>query len=183
MPEPPSGLLKTTRVIDSFSEYSGKAVAMLIFPLVFGLTWEAISRYLLNAPTFWAYDLSYMLYSALFMLGAHFALLRGAHIRTDMLWEKFSDRTKGLIDASAYVFFVFPGMILLFYASVDEAWASFIMWERSEQTAWRPIIWPFKGLVPLTAVLILIQAVSELLKSLYAARTGVMLSKRESIEI
>ncbi len=100
-----------------------------------------------------------------------------------MLWEKFSDRTKGLIDAIAYVFFVFPGLILLFYASVDEVWASFVMWERSEQTAWRPIIWPFKGVVPLTAVLILIQAVSELLKSLYAARTGTMLSKREGVEI
>jgi TRAP-type mannitol/chloroaromatic compound transport system permease small subunit len=175
MPQPPPGLLKTIRAIDSFSEFSGKAVALLIFPLFLGLTWEAISRYLLNSPTVWAYDLSYMLYSAFFMLGAH--------IRTDMLWEKFSDRTKGLIDAGAYVFFVFPGMILLFYASVDEAWASFVMWERSEQTAWRPIIWPFKGLVPLTAALILIQGVSELLKSLYAARTGVTLSKRESVEI
>lgn len=183
MPQPPPGLLKIIRAIDSFSEYSGKAVALLIFPLVFGLTWEAISRYLLNSPTVWAFDLSYMLYASFFMLGAHWALLRGAHIRTDMLWEKFSDRTKGLIDASAYVLFVFPGMILLFYASADEAWASFMMWERSEQTAWRPIIWPFKSVVPLTAVLILVQAVSELLKSLYAARTGIMLSKREGVEI
>lgn len=183
MPQPPPGLLKIIRAIDSFTEYSGKAVAFLIFPLVFGLTWEAISRYLLNSPTIWAFDLSYMLYASLVMLGAHFALLRGAHVRTDMFYEKFSDRTKGLIDASAYVFFVFPGMILLFYASVDEAWHAFMIWERSEQTAWRPIIWPFKGVVPLTAVLILIQAVSELLKSLYAARTGTMLSKREGVEI
>ena len=183
MAPPPPALLKTIRVIDRFSDYSGKAVAFLIFPLVFGLTWEAISRYLLNAPTIWAFDLSYMLYASLFMLGAHYALLRGAHIRTDMLWEKFSDRTKGFVDACAYVFFVFPGMILLFYASVDEAWAAFMMWERSEQTAWRPIIWPFKAVVPLTALLILIQGVSELLKSLYAARTGTMLSKREGVEI
>ena len=85
MPQPPPGLLRTIRAIDGFTEYSGKAVALLIFPLVFGLTWEAISRYLLNSPTIWAFDLSYMLYSAFFMLGAHFALLRGAHIRTDML--------------------------------------------------------------------------------------------------
>ena len=63
-------------------------------------------------------------------------------------------------------------MILLFYASVDEAWHSLRMGERSEQTAWRPILWPFKAVVPLTALLLLIQGVSELLKSLYAARTG-----------
>jgi TRAP-type mannitol/chloroaromatic compound transport system permease small subunit len=176
-------LLKTIRAINRFSEFSGKAVALLIFPLVFGLTYEAISRYVFAAPTIWAFDLSYMLYASLFMLGAHYALLRGAHIRTDMLWEKFSDRTKGLIDAIAYLVFVFPGLILLFYASVDEAWHAFQIWERSEQTAWRPIIWPFKGVVPLTAVLIMVQGVSELLKSLYAARTGTMLSKREGIEI
>jgi TRAP-type mannitol/chloroaromatic compound transport system permease small subunit len=183
MAQPSPGLLKTIRIIDRFSEYSGKAIAWLILPLVFGLTYEAVSRYLFNRPTIWAFDLSYMLYGSLFMLGAHYALLRGAHIRTDMLWEKFSDRTKGLIDAIAYILFVFPGLILLFYASVDEAWHSLLIWERSEQTAWRPLLWPFKWVVPVTAVLILIQGVSELLKSLYAARTGTMLSKREGVEI
>ena len=119
-----------------------------------------------------------MLYGALFMLGAHYTLLKGAHIRTDMLWEKFSPRTKGRIDAVAYIFFFFPAMILLFYASVDEAWHSWRMGELSEQTAWRPILWPFKAVVPITALLLLIQGVSELLKSLYAARTGRFLTTR-----
>ena len=109
-----SPLLKATRVIDAFSEWSGKAVSWLILPLVFSLTYEGIARYLFNAPTLWAYDLSYMLYGAIFMLGAHYTLQRGAHIRTDMLWEKFSPRVKGRIDAIAYIFFFFPDMILLF---------------------------------------------------------------------
>jgi TRAP-type mannitol/chloroaromatic compound transport system permease small subunit len=183
MAEPSPALLKTTRAIDAFSEWSGKSIAWLILPLVFGLTYEGISRYAFNAPTTWAYDLSYMLYGALFMLGAHYTLLKGAHIRTDMLWEKFSPRKKGLIDAIAYVFFFFPAMILLFYASVDEAWHSFRMGELSEQTAWRPILWPFKAVVPLTSLLLLIQGVSELLKSLYAARTGQFLTHAETIQI
>jgi TRAP-type mannitol/chloroaromatic compound transport system permease small subunit len=180
---PPPALLRTVRIIDTFSEWSGKAVAWLILPLVFALTYEGFARYLFDAPTLWAYDLSYMLYAALFMLGAHYTLLKGAHIRTDMLWEKFSPRVKGRIDAVAYIFFFFPAMILLFYASVDEAWASWRMGELSEQTAWRPILWPFKGLVPLTALLLLIQGVSELLKSLYAARTGRFLTTAETIQI
>jgi TRAP-type mannitol/chloroaromatic compound transport system permease small subunit len=124
-----------------------------------------------------------MLYGALFMLGAHYTLLKGAHIRTDMLWEKFSPRKKGLIDAIAYIFFFFPAMALLFYASVDEAWHSFKMWELSEQTAWRPVLWPFKTVVPLTALLLMIQGISELLKSLYAARTGEFLTKAETIQV
>jgi TRAP-type mannitol/chloroaromatic compound transport system permease small subunit len=183
MAQPSPALLKIIRVIDTFSEWTGKTVAWLIFPLVFGLTYEGIARYAFNAPTLWAFDLSYMLYAALFMLGAHYALLKGSHIRTDILWEKFSVRTKGRIDAVAYLFFFFPAMILLFYASVDEAWRSFQMGELSEQTAWRPILWPFKGIVPLTALLLLIQGVSEFLKSLYAARTGTFLTTTETIQI
>jgi TRAP-type mannitol/chloroaromatic compound transport system permease small subunit len=176
-------LRKTIAVIDRFSEWSGTLVAWLILPLVFDLTYEGIARYLFNAPTLWAFDLSYMLYGAFFMLGAHYALLKGAHIRTDMLWDRFSPRVKGWIDAVAYLFFFFPAMILLFYASVDEAWRSWQIWELSEQTAWRPILWPFKAVVPLTALLLLVQGVSELLKSLYAARTGRFPTTTETIQV
>jgi TRAP-type mannitol/chloroaromatic compound transport system permease small subunit len=183
MAEPSPTLLRTIKVVDTFSEWSGKAVAWLILPLVGSLTYEAFARYLFNAPTLWAFDVSYMLYAALFMLGAHYTLLKGAHIRTDMLWEKFSPRTKGRIDAIAYIFFFFPAMILLLYASVDEAWHAFQMGELSEQTAWRPILWPFKAIVPVTSLLLLVQGVSELLKSLYAARTGQFLTQAETIQI
>jgi TRAP-type mannitol/chloroaromatic compound transport system permease small subunit len=183
MAGPAPALLKPIRVIDTFSTWSGKAVAWLIVPLFLSLTYEGLARYLFNAPTIWAYDLSYMLYGAIFMLGAHYTLLKGAHIRTDMLWEKFSPRTKGRIDAVAYLFFFFPAMILLFYASVDEAWASWRMGELSEQTAWRPILWPFKAIVPVTALLLMVQGVSELLKSLYAARTGRLLTPGDSIQV
>jgi TRAP-type mannitol/chloroaromatic compound transport system permease small subunit len=183
MAPPSRGLLKTIRVIDTFSEWSGKAVAWLIVPLFLSLTYEGLARYIFNAPTLWAYDLSYMMYGAIFMLGAHYTLLKGAHIRTDMLWEKFSARTKGRIDAVAYLFFFFPAMILLFYASVDEAWHSWRMGELSEQTAWRPVLWPFKAVVPLTALLLMVQGVSELLKSLYAARTGRLLAPGKTIQV
>ncbi len=183
MSQPSPNMVRTIHVIDTFSNWSGKAIAWLILPLVFGLTYEGFARYLFNAPTEWAFDLSYMLYGTLFMLGAHYALLRGAHIRTDMLWEKFSDRKKGIIDSIAYIAFFFPAMAMFFFASVDEAWHAFKINELSEQTAWRPILWPFKAVVPLTAVLLLIQGISEFLKSLYAWRSGRLYEKREAIEI
>ena len=183
MAEPSPALRQTVRIVDGFSDWSGKLGAWLILPLTLGLTYESVARYLFDAPTLWAFDLSYMMYAAIFMLGAHYTLMKGAHIRTDMLWEKFTPRTKGAIDAVAYVFFFFPAMILFFYASVDEAWASWKMGELSEQTAWRPILWPFKAIVPLTALLLMVQGVSELLKSLYAARTGRFLTTAETIQI
>jgi TRAP-type mannitol/chloroaromatic compound transport system permease small subunit len=183
MAAPSPTLIKVTRVVDAFSDWSGKAVAWLIVPLFLSLTYEGVARYAFDAPTLWAYDLSYMLYGAIFMLGAHYTLMKGAHIRTDILWEKFSVRTKGRIDTAAYIFFFFPAMILLFYASVDEAWHSFKMNELSEQTAWRPVLWPFKAVVPVTALLLLIQGLSELLKSLYAARTGRFVAEAETIQV
>jgi TRAP-type mannitol/chloroaromatic compound transport system permease small subunit len=183
MDQPSPRLLKTIRVIDRFTEQTGSVVAWLILPMVLGLAYEVIARYVFSAPTIWAFDMTYMLYGTMFMLGAHYALLKGAHIRTDMLYEKYSDRKKGLVDSIAYLLFFFPGMALFFFASVDEAYHAWSIMERSEQTAWRPLLAPFKTVVPLTALLLIIQGVSELLKSLYAARTGVALSKREGIQI
>ena len=89
-------------------------------------------------------------------------------------------RTKGLVDAIAYLLFFFPGILLLLFASLDEAYYSWQIGERSEQTAWQPILYPFKAVVPLAAMLLLIQGVSELLKSLYAARTGAPVERPEA---
>ena len=174
---------RVIKVIDTFTEWTGNAVAWISVPLMLVVFWEVFSRYVLNTPTEWAYDMSYMLYAALFMLGAHFALRRGAHIRTDMLWEKFSQTTKGKIDFYAYILMFFPGMILLFGASVDDAWHAFVMGERSEQTVWRPLLWPLKSVVPLTALLLLVQGVSEIMKSWYAMRTGEEFEHKEGGEV
>jgi TRAP-type mannitol/chloroaromatic compound transport system permease small subunit len=173
----------TIRVIDAFTRVMGMGVAALMIPLVIGVSYEVFSRYVLNDPTIWAFDLTYMIYGTVFMLGASFALMKGAHIRTDMLWQSFSDRTKGLIDCIAYVAFFFPAMTFLFYASFDNFWDSFLINERSEQTAWRPLIWPFKGVIPLTCVLLAIQGVSEFLKSLYAVRAGREYEHHEHIQV
>ena len=75
-----------------------------------------------------------MLYGALFMLGAAYALHKGAHIRTDFFFEKWSIRTKGMIDAIAYVVFFFPSLIVFFFVSCHEAWYALQIGETSEQT-------------------------------------------------
>ena len=83
MPAAPSpGLIKAVNLIDRFTDLTGTWVAWLNLPLVFIVAWEVISRYALNAPTIWSFDLTYMLYGTIFMLGAAYALHKGAHIRT-----------------------------------------------------------------------------------------------------
>ena len=169
---PPKALLKTVRCIDAFGEWWGRAVAWVVIALVLGATYEVIVRYVFNAPTIWSYDLSYMLYGGHFMLGAGYALLKKAHIRTDVFYAKWSPRRQGWVDAMLYLFFFFPGMIFFFLASWDSALDSLRMWEVSDATPWRPIVWPLKMAVPVTALLVMIQGVSEFLKSLRAASRG-----------
>ena len=160
------------RAIDRFSEWTGVAVAWLTVPLVIAVAWEIIARYLFAAPTIWAFDLTYMLYGAMFMLGAAYALRVGAHIRTDFFWERWSWRTRGIIDSVAYLVFFFPGIALFLWVGWNEAWYAYDIGETSEQTPWRPLLWPLKATIPLAAALLLVQGVSELTKSLYAAFTG-----------
>jgi TRAP-type mannitol/chloroaromatic compound transport system permease small subunit len=183
MQEPSAGLIKTVRMIDKFTDTTGTWIAWLNVPLVLAVAYEVIARYLFNAPTIWSFDVTYMLYGTIFMLGCAYALHKGAHIRTDFYYEKWSDRTRGMVDSISYIVFFFPSIVMLLAASGSEAWYSYTIGEMSEQTPWRPILWPFKAVVPLTCVLLLLQGVSELIKSFYAARTGIVLEHKEKIEI
>jgi TRAP-type mannitol/chloroaromatic compound transport system permease small subunit len=179
----PPALMALIRAIDAVSDWSGRIVCWLIIPLVGSLAWEVVARYLFAAPTVWAYDVSYMLYGAFFMLGAAYALYRGGHIRTDMLYHKWSPRTQGAIDAVCYLFLFFPAMLFLLWMGGHEAWHAWQIGERSDASPWRPILYPLKAVIPVTAVMLLMQGVSEFLKSVYAVRTGRLYSKREVIEI
>jgi TRAP-type mannitol/chloroaromatic compound transport system permease small subunit len=180
---PSPALLATIRLIDGFTDRTGTIISWLSLPLVLGVAYEVGSRYLFNAPTVWAYDMTYMLYGSLFMLGAAYALHKGAHIRTDFFWEKFSTRKKGWIDTISYVVFFFPSLIMLFLISWNEFHYAFQINETSDQTPWRPVLWPFKFVVPLACLLLLIQGVSELIKSIYMVRMGVELEHKEKVEV
>jgi TRAP-type mannitol/chloroaromatic compound transport system permease small subunit len=168
----PSKLARTVRAIDRFSERSGILFAWLLVPLVLAVAWEVVARYAFDAPTVWAYETIYMLYAALFMLGAAYALRAGAHIRTDFFWEKWPLRTRGAIETVAYVVFFFPGMLLFLVAGAEAAWSSFLLDERSAETSWFPPLWPLKALVPASALLLLVQGVAELARAIHAFRTG-----------
>ena len=183
MAQQSAGLIATVRVIDRFTDVTGTWVAWLNLPLVVVVAWEVIARYAFNAPTIWSFDLTYMFYGTVFMLGAAYALHKGAHIRTDFFYENWSDRTRGMVDSISYLVFFFPSIIMLLGVSASEAWYAFGIGETSEQTPWRPILWPYKSVVPLTCVLLLIQGVSETIKSVYAWRTGIVLEHKEKIEI
>ena len=160
------------RTLDRISIWSGKLFAWLIVPMVLCLVYEVFARYFFNAPTLWAYDMTYMLYGTHFMMGAAYTLAVQGHIRTDFFYRLWPVRWQGTVDSLLYILFFFPALALWFWAGYDYA---AISWERLEvaiSSPWKPALYPFKTVMPVTTVLLMLQGVAELTKSLYAARYG-----------
>jgi TRAP-type mannitol/chloroaromatic compound transport system permease small subunit len=163
---------RTVTVIDGFSLWTGRLVCWLILPLMFAMVYEIIARYYFIAPTIWAFDVSRMVYGAHFMLGAAYALSKGVHIRSDFLYRDWSVKAQARTDAFLYLVFYFPSLLLFLWISSDYAWTALQRGERGMDTAWMPYLGPVRSCIPIGVLFLLIQGVSELLKCLYAARTG-----------
>jgi TRAP-type mannitol/chloroaromatic compound transport system permease small subunit len=176
----PAGLAGFIRIIDRISIVSGKIVAWMILPMSLSLVYEVVARYLFNAPTIWASDISQILYGMFFMLGSAYALQRQQHIRTDFLYGKWTVRTRGLVDAACYIGLYFPALIFFLWVGAEFAYRSVLFNEKIVTSPWMPIIWPLKLAIPISTLLLLIQGVSELSKSIFAAKTGVSLHEEQA---
>ena len=183
MKAPSTKALRLAFAIDRFTSASIYLPMLFLAPLIVANVIEVVMRYLLDSPTTWAADVTVMTYGAFFMLGSAYTMLKGGHVRTDMLWEKFSVRTKGKIDALAHLLLFLPVMALIFFSSIDDFYYAYSIGERSELGLWRPLTWPFRAVIPLAALLMFIQGISETIKSLWAAATGEVLVPTEKIEI
>lgn len=165
-------LRATAAWLDLPGYWVGKAAAWLIVPLIGALVYEVVARYGFNNPTMWAYDITYMLYGTLFMLGAAYTLGRDGHVRADFLFNILSPRTQGLIDGAFTLFLFFPAMLFFTIATFDYAAVSWMRGERIITSPWMPVIYPLKTVMPVTGALLLVQGVSELLKSFYSVTTN-----------
>ena len=165
-PPAPSAADRVVRAIDTVSTVAGWFAGWLILPMTLVVAYEVTARYAFNAPTRWAYHFTYMFYGAQFMLAASYTLLRGGHIRTDVFYERWSPRTRATIDAVSYVLFFFPGMLFILYAGTVEARQALAIGERLG--GWPS--YPLKAVIPVTALLLLLQGVSELIKCVRVIR-------------
>jgi TRAP-type mannitol/chloroaromatic compound transport system permease small subunit len=161
------------RAIDAVSTAAGWLAGWFIVPITVAVTYEVVARYAFRAPTTWSYEVGYMLYGAQFMLAAAYTLLKGGHIRTDVLYERWSPRTRAAVDAACYVLFFFPGMLCILYAGAVEARQA---WEIGERTGLQIVgvalpMYAFKAVIPLTAALLLLQGLAELIRCGRALRS------------
>ena len=173
MPEDmPTWMSKTIVGIDRFSKVIGNIVCWITIPLILGMVYEVFARKLFLSPTIWAYDMSRFLYGALFMLGAGYALSKGVHIRADFLYRNFKVKTQGTVDFWLYLLFYFPGLLVFLYMTIGFVQESIMRGEKGMDTTWMPYMWPIKTCLLVGIIFLLIQGVSEILKSFYAATKG-----------
>ncbi|MEQ9489659.1 MAG: TRAP transporter small permease subunit [Alphaproteobacteria bacterium] len=150
----------------------GKITAYIIVPLVLATCYEVFSRYLLGAPTIWAYELGYILTGTHFLLGASLALQKKTHIRIDLIYNHFSPRKKSIVDLTFYCLLFLPFLILLSHSLWDYGYRAFLSGEQSGQSAWSPPIWPFRMALTLGFVLLTLQVIAEMLKCVNVIRNG-----------
>ena len=158
--------------IDTINLWVGRIISWLIIPLIAAMTYEIFMRKVFVAPTVWAFDVSRMLYGALFILGSAYGLLKAIHIRSDFLYRNWSVKTQGRVDSFLYLFFFIPSMVVFLWVSGNWAWEAIDRGERGMDSAWMPLLGPIKGCLPVGVFLLLIQGISELVKSWYAATRG-----------
>ena len=158
--------------IDSLSTWVGKTFAWSIVVLTFSISYEVFMRYFFRAPTAWSYDVGYILYGTLFMMAGAYTLSRNGHVRGDFLYRTWPPRVQGGLDLALFLLFFFPGMIAFVYAGWRYFWLSYIANEHSIFTPGGPPIWPFKGLIPIVGVLMILQGVAEVIRCIHTLRTG-----------
>ena len=158
--------------IDSLSTWVGKAFAWLILVLTFGVSYEVFVRYVLRAPTTWAFDIAYITYGAMFLMAGAYTLSRNGHVRGDVMYRFWRPRVQATTDLVLYMVFFLPAVGAWIYSGW--AYASFSIRFR-EVSIFSPAgvpVFPLKALIPATGVLLLLQGVAEIIRCILCIRLG-----------
>jgi len=168
---------RLVRLIDRLTGLVGQGGAWLVVPLFGVMTWEVVARFCFNLPTFWAYELAYMMTGAHFVLGIALVLRRGQHIRIDFLHAGFPPRLKAALDAVVYVCFLLPVVSWMTWRLVEVALRAYLEGEVSGESAWNPVIWPLRTVLAVGFALFGLQIFAETCKCV-----GVLLFPRREPE-
>ena len=168
-------------VIDRLSAWVGKAFAWCILVLTLAYVYEVFVRKALRDPTAWAFDISYTMYGALFMMAGAYALSRDAHVRGDVIYRLWPARVQASIELTLIILFLFPGMAALIYAGYDyaaESW-SYRPWgpggppgEISINSPAGVPVAPLKTLLPIAAFFVLLQGIAEAMRCVLCIKHG-----------
>ncbi len=158
--------------VDRVSAWAGKAFAWCILIMTFGVSYEVFVRYILRDPTSWAFDISYMMYGALFMMAGAYTLSRDGHVRGDVLYRLWRPKIQAWIELVLYFLFFFPGILAFIIAGADYAGESWFYKEVSVMSPANVPIFQFKTIIPVAGGLLLLQGMAQVCRCIICIRTG-----------
>jgi len=173
---------KLLLTVDKVSTFVGQAFAWLIVALTLLISWEVFSRYVMQRPHAWAFDVMIMMYGTLFMMAGAYTLAKNGHVRGDVLYGFFPPRLQAALDLVLYIAFFVPGVIALVWAGYTYAAESWAIGEHSNITADGPPIYPFKTVIPVAGAVLLLQGIVEIIRCAICLREGAWPSREEDVE-
>ena len=168
--------------IDKVSTWIGQAFSWLILSLTLLISWEVFSRYVVNHPHPWAFDVMIMMYGTLFMMAGAYTLAKQGHVRGDVLYGFFPPRLQAWLDLILYVCFFIPGVVAFCWAGYVYAGESWAINEHSNITSEGPPIYPFKTVIPIAGIFVLLQGIVEIIRCVIAIKTGEWPSREQDVE-
>jgi TRAP-type mannitol/chloroaromatic compound transport system permease small subunit len=173
---------KLLLAIDRISTWVGQAFSWLIVVLTFLISWEVFSRYALDNPHPWAFDVMSMLYGSVFMMAGAYTLSKNGHVRGDVLYGFFPPRLQAGLDLALYFLFFIPGVVALAWAGYNYAADSWAINEHSNITANGPPVYPFKTIIPLAGAFLLAQGLVEIVRCMVCLQQGAWPARGEDVE-
>lgn len=173
---------KLLLTVDKLSTFVGQLFAWLIVALTLLISWEVFSRYVMQRPHAWAFDVMIMMYGTLFMMAGAYTLAKNGHVRGDVLYGFFPPRLQAGLDLVLYIAFFVPGVIALVWAGYRYAGESWAIGEHSNITADGPPIYPFKTVIPIAGAVLLLQGMVEIIRCVICLREGDWPSREEDVE-
>jgi len=158
--------------IDKISTWIGQFFSWLIVALTLMISWEVFSRYALDEPHPWAFDVMSMMYGSLFMMAGAYTLSKNGHVRGDVLYGFFPPRLQAWLDLALYILFFIPGVFALAWAGYGFAAESWAINEHSNITANGPPVYPFKTILPIAGVFLFAQGLVEIVRCIVCIQQG-----------
>ena len=156
---------KLAKGIDTFSTKQGEITSMLILPLLGVVIYEVIMRYGFNAPTTWGFEATAFLYGMHYMFGISYTDVKKGHVQVDIFTSLAPKKVQAAISTLTTIIFFMPVMIFMTWAAGKFAWTSVIQLEHNS-TSWAPPIYPFKVVMAICFLFLLLQGISNLIHDL-----------------
>ncbi len=160
--------------LDALSTLIGVIGAWVMAPLILTMVYEVLARHLFDAPTFWAYEMGYMLAGTGYLFGMSYCLKERGHIRVDFIYDNIGPRGRAIVDILGYLFLMLPGALWVTWGLYEYAMEAYVSGEVSGESAWNPVVWPFRTVWFIGYAMLCLQAFAELLRS-----TMILLGKIE----